>query len=236
VRGRRLGVRWNRAGLDAELRALAAGALGAQDAPANVSIVLGERTGRQRSKHQIHVQGRLLGTTTSDGGVIRAVIRALGALAGGSAPGTLSLDAFLVVDSNGRAVAVDRRLAADMQRLGPRLGRGGGHIVHLPHLEVRPHSGTAVLPDGAAGAGISLEALETRWPLEPGDDDLASGEVPLAAFLYAGRPDPESPAHAVAEMVPMLRDPTGRVDRSDVAALAALVTNVVVEAGVLRLA
>ncbi len=123
VGGRRFGVRWSSGGLDAELRALAAGALGVGDAPANVSVVLGERTGRTRSKHQIHVQGQLSGMISSDSGLIRAVIRALGAIAIEPPPGSLSLHAFLVIDPDGGAVAIDRRLVADVRRLGPKVRR-----------------------------------------------------------------------------------------------------------------
>jgi len=226
VKGRRLGVRWSRGGLDAELRALAAGALGVQAAPANISVVLGERTGRTRSKHQVHIQGHLSSLISEDGGLIRAVIRALGALASGSPVGSLSLDAFLVLDPGRVAVAVDRRLAADVRGLEPQLRRRGRRVLELPRLDVLPDSGRAVLPDGAAAIGVSLEALDARWPLESGDDDLVAGELPITRFVYAGHPDAPSRADATAEMVPMVRDQTGRVSRAVVAQLAALTGHV----------
>jgi hypothetical protein len=229
VEGRRLGVRWSQRGLDAELRALAAGALGVQDAPANVSIVLGERMGRTRSKHQLHVQGRLSSMISSDGGLIRAVIRVLGALAAGRPPGSLSLDAFLVVDPDGTGVAVDGRLADDVRRLGPKVRRSGRRVLKPPRLDVRPDRATAILADGAAAAGVSVAALDARWPLEPGDDDLTAGEVAVTRFVYAGRPEPESRADAVADMLSMLRDVTGRVDRTEVAQLAALTDHLPLE-------
>jgi hypothetical protein len=222
VGGRRLGVRWNRPGLDAELRALASGAIGVEEGPPNISIVLGERTGRTRSKHQLHVQGRLSNTISSDGGLIRAVIRALGALASGPPPGSLSVDAMLVVDADRVAVAVDRRLARDLRDLEPRLRRGGLRTIELPHLDVWPDRATAVLPDGPAGVGISIKELDSRWPPERGDDDLVAGEVAISRFVYVGRPEPESRGHTVADMVPMLRNSTGRVKRADVVRLVAL--------------
>jgi len=234
VSGRRLGVRWSRGGLDGELRALAAGALGVQDAPANLSIVLGERTGRTRSKHQLHVQGQLSSMISGDSGLIRAVIRALGALGAEPPAGSLSLNAFLVVDADGAAVAVDRRLAADVRRLGPMIRRRGRRVLQLPHLDVWPDRGTAVLPDGATAAGVSREALDARWPPEPGDDDLAAGEVPITLFVYAGRPEPESRGDAVADMLPMLRDPTGRVDRTEVAQLATVTAHLPVAGVVMQ--
>jgi hypothetical protein len=222
VGGRRLGVRWTHGGLDAELRGLAAGALGVQDAPANVSIVLGETTDRTRSKHHIHVQGQFASTISGDGGLIRAVVRVLGALAADPPPGSLSLNAFLVIDPGVAAVAVDRRLADDVRRLDPLLRRRGRRVHQLPRLDVWPGRGTAGLPDAATVAGVSVEALDARWPLEPGDDDLAAGEVAITRFVYAGRPEPVSRPESVAAMVPMVRDPAGRVDRTDVAQLAAL--------------
>lgn len=234
VGGRRLGVRWSRGGLDAELRALATHALGVQDAPANVSIVLGERTGRTRSKHQLHVQGQLSSMISGDSGLIRAVIRALGALAAEPPPGSLSLNAFLVVDPDGAAVAVDRRLAVDLRRLGPMVRRRGRRVLQLPHLDVWPDRATAVLPDGATAAGVSVEALDARWPPEPGDDDLAAGEVAITQFVYAGYPEPASRADAVAGMLWMLRDSTGRVDRTDAAQLAALTAHLQVNGVVMQ--
>lgn len=228
--GRRFGVRWSRVGLDSELRALAAGALGVQDGPANLSVVVGERTGRTRSKHALHVQGQLSSTFSSDGGLIRAVIRALGALAAEPPPGSALLNALLVVDPDGNAVAVDRRLADDVRRLGPLLRRRGRRLIQPPRLLVLPDRGTALLPDAATAAGVPVEALDARWPLEPGDDDLSSGEVTISRFVYAGRLEPESRADAVADMLWMVRDPTGRVERTTVAQLAAFTAHVPLEA------
>ena len=159
---------------------------------------------------------------SSDTGLVRAVVRALGALAAESPPGSLSLDAFLVVDPDGATVAVDRRLAADVRRLGPRIRHSGRRVIQLPHLSTWPNRGTAVLPDAATAVGVAVEALDARWPVEQGDDDLAAGEVAIARFVYAGKAEPESRADAVADMVPMLRNPSGRVDRAEVAQLAAL--------------
>jgi hypothetical protein len=234
VAGRRLGVRWSRPGLDAELRSLAAGAIGVRDAPANLSIVVGESAGRTRSKHQLHTQAQLSSMISSDGGLIRAVIRALGGLAGEPPPGSLSLSAFLVVEPGGIAVAIDRRLAADLRRLGPVIRRLGRRVLQLPRLDVWPDRGTAVLPDAATAVGVSVEALDARWPLERGDDDLAAGDVAIARLVYAGLTAPESRGHAVADMLPMLRDPTGRVDRTEVAQLAALTANLPVAGVVMQ--
>jgi hypothetical protein len=214
VRGHRLGVRWSRRGLDAELRGLASNAVGIQNAPPNISVVLGERTGPARSKHQLHVQGQLTSMISGDGGLVRAVVRALGALAAPPAPGTLSIGAFLVIEPDGAAVAIDRRLAADVRRLGPRLRRADRRVIHVPRLDVRPEDGTAILPDADA-----------RWPLQRGDDDLTAGELVISRLIYAGRSKPESHGDAVADMVPMVRDQTGRVTRADVAGIAALTTH-----------
>ncbi len=201
---------------------MAAGALGVQDAPPNVSVVLGERTGRTRSKHQVHVQGLLASMISGDGGLLRAVIRALGALAAPVPPDTFPLGAFLVVDADGTAVAVDRRLSADVRLLGPRLRRLDRRVIHVPHLDVRPDAGIAVLPDAATAVGVSVEALDARWPRQPGEDDLSSGEMLLSGVIYAGRPEVVSRADAAADMVPMMRDRSGRVDRAKVAHLAPL--------------
>jgi hypothetical protein len=227
VGGRRLGVRWTHGGLDAELRALAAGALGVEDAPANVSIVVADASGPARSKHQLHAQGHLLSLISGDGGLIRAVVRALGALAIDPPLGTLSLNASLVINPGAAdAVAVDRRLTGDLQRLEPLLRRRGRRVLQLPSLHVWPDRGTAWLPDGAAAAGVPLEGLNARWPLESGDDDLAAGEVTIARLIYAGHPESASRPDAVAAMVAMVRDPDERVRAADVAQLAALTDRV----------
>lgn len=233
--GRRLGVRWSRAGLDAELGALApATALGRQEAPPNLSVVVGERSGRSRSKHQLHVQGRLVCTTASDGSLVRAVVRSLVALAVGAPAGTLALGAVAVLGRDRVATAVDRRLAADLDRLAPRLRRSGHRIVDLPHIPVRPAAATAVLPDAAGALGLAVGALDRRWPRAGSDDDLTAGDVWLDRIVYAGNPQPESPAAAIADMVPMARDQTGRVrthDIDDLAVLASATTTRGVYAG-----
>ena len=224
--GRRLGVRWTQAGLDAELRALCRGALGVQEAPANISIVLGRLVGGVRSKHQIHVQGQLLSTITDDGSLIRLIIRMLGALATEPVPGTVSLQAFLVVEPSVSAIAVDRRLGPELHRLEPLLRRSGRHVLRLPRLDIWPDRGTAALPDAASAVGVSLAALNARWPVQPGDDDLSAGEEAITRIVHAGPPESGSRADVVAAMVPMVRDPTGRVALTDVAGLAALATHV----------
>ena len=226
VRGRRLGVRWTRAGLDRELRALADGALGAHDAPANLSIVVGESAGTNRSKHHLYVQGQPLSSIDGDGSLIRTVIRMLGALAADPAPGSVSLQAFLVVEPGVAAIAVDRRLASDLGRLEPLLRRRGRSVLRLPRLDVWPDRGTAALPDAATAVAVSREALDARWPAQPGDDDLAAGEVVITRVAYAGLPEPGSRADVVAAMMPMVRDPTGRVARTDAAGLAAFAAHV----------
>jgi hypothetical protein len=110
------------------------------------------------------------------------------------------------------------------------LRRRGRRVLRLPRLDVWPDRGTVGLPDAATTAGVSTEALDVRWPLEPGDDDLAAGELAITRFVYAGRPEAVSRPETVAAMVPMVRDPTGRVDRTDVAQLAALTTHLEVGA------
>lgn len=214
-------MRWSRAGLDAELRALATAAVGVEAAPANVSTVLGERAGRTRTKHQLHVQGDLTTVTGADGTLVRAVIRALGALAVGAPEGTLTLKALLVLSAGGTATIVDRRLATGLRSLEPGLRRAGARITAVPHVLIRPATGEAVLPDGAGALGVSVAEVDTRWPRQRGDDDLVAGPVPVDRLVYAGRPDPESTAAAVADMAPMLRDGTGRLRTDDVAALTA---------------
>jgi hypothetical protein len=226
---RRVGVRWTQGGLDAELRALADAALGMQDAPANISIVLGQSTGRSRSKHQLHVQGHLLTMVDGDGGLVRAVIRALSALAGDPPPGSLRLNASLVIDDDNAAVAVDWRLTADLQQLGPLLRRRGRRVLHLPRLHVLPDRGSAWLADPAAVVGLTRENLDARWPLEPGDDDLAAGDVAITRLVYAGPPELVSRPERVAALVPTVRDATDRVTRGDVAHLARLTAGLPVD-------
>lgn len=84
----------------------------------------------------------------------------------------------------------------------------------------------AVLPDGASAIGLSIAELDAVWPPGPGDDDLTAGEVAIAEFVYAGDPEPSSRADAVADMVPTVRDRTGRVRRGDVAQLAVMTARI----------
>jgi hypothetical protein len=150
----------------------------------------------------------------------------LAVLATGPPPGSLSLDALLVLELGGPAVAVDGRLWPDVQTLEPLLRRRGRRVLRLPRLDVWPDRGAAVLPDAASSVGVSVEALNARWPVRPDDDDLAGGEVAISRLVYAGLPGPPSRADQVAAMVPMVRDATGRVARTGAAALAALAAHV----------
>lgn len=220
--GRRIGVRWTRSGLDAELRALADGALGTHDAPPNLSVLVGERSGHKVTKHQLVVQGRLLCVTGRDGGLLRAVVRSLGALVAGAPPGTLALSAFLVIDPSGVATIVDHRLAAEFRRLEPRLRRAGHRVVEPPSLFVRPASATVSLPDSAGAVGVSRRELDRRWPFDGVDDDLVAGDVPVSKLVYGCARDPESQPFAMAEMLPLVRDSAGRVRTTDVERLTQL--------------
>ncbi|MGH9178398.1 MAG: hypothetical protein ACRD0N_07580 [Acidimicrobiales bacterium] len=222
VGGRRIGVRWTRTGLDAELRALAGGALGRHDAPPNLSVVVGERSGHKLTKHQLTVQGRLLCVTGHDGGLLRALVRALGTLVAGAPPGTVALSAFLVIDPSGIATIVDHRLAAQFRRLEPRLRRAGHRVVEPPTLFVRPASATVSLPDSAGAVGVSRRALDRRWPLEGADDDLVAGDVAVSKLVYGCSREPESLAFAMAEMMPLVRDGAGLVRTTDVERLSQL--------------
>lgn len=219
-------MRWTRPSLDSELRALADSALGVQDAPANISVVLGEARDRTQIKHQVYAQGKALSVVRGDGALVRTIVRVLGALATDSPPGSLSLDVLLVVEPGGTAIAVDGKLWPGVQRLEPKLRHRGRRVLRLPRLAVWPDRGTAALPDAATAVGLSAEALNARWPARPGDDDLAGGEVAITRLIYAGLPEPGSRGDVVAAMVPMARDPTGRVARADVAGLAGLAARV----------
>ena len=225
IHGRRLGVRWSRTGLDGELRALADSARGVQPAPPNVSIVLGEDRGATRSKHQVHVQGKLLSVLAGQGALVRTVVRALGSLATIPPPGSLSLDAVLVLDSGGGACVVDGRLSPQIHQLEPLLRRRGRTVLRSSRLHVWPARGTVVLPDAAAAVGVSVAELDARWPLQPGDDDLAAGEVALNRLIYAG-PESTSRVDTLAAAVPMVRDGAGRLDRVAVAALATFIGHI----------
>jgi hypothetical protein len=203
------------------VRALAPAALGIGPAPPNLSVVLGERSGRTRSKHQLHVQGELSTITAADGTLVRAVVRALGSLAADAPEGRLTVNAVPVIGPRGAATIVDRRLVTELRRLEPVVRRAGAHVVDVTRVVVRSDTSSAILPDGAGALGVSVAAIDRRWPRARGDDDLRAGEVRVGRIVYAGRPDPESPAAAIADMASMVRD-GGRLRTDDIAALAAL--------------
>ena len=75
-------MRWSRPGLAARLAALSGAATGGHDAPANLSVVVGDNHGPVRAKHALYVQGVYLGSPATDGRLLRTVIRAGAALAG----------------------------------------------------------------------------------------------------------------------------------------------------------
>lgn len=229
VGGRRIGVRWSRAGLDEELRRLARSSLGVQDAPPNLSVVVGETSGRTSTKHNLYVQGQLASTTRSEGALVRAIIRALAALGTAIPDDTLTINAFLLIDPMGAVTAVDRRLTADFRHLEPRLRRSGHRAVDAPHLCVRPEAPTVVLPDTRRTVAIELDELDRRWPREKWDDDLLAGDLALSRLVYGGHPDPQSLSAAVADMVSLVRDARGRVATDAVVLLAELAGRVETE-------
>lgn len=214
-------MRWSRPGLDAELRLLTGVGLGPHEAPPNISIVVGEGRGRSRTKHQLSVQGQPTCVTRRDGPLVRAVVRAVGALTTTVPHDGLTVNAFLLLRPDGRAVAVDRRLAADFRRIEPRLRRSGLTVADVPWVVLNAGSATAVLADGAGALGLRVDDVDQRWPRDGTDDDLTAGEVAVERIVHVGGRDPESLAAAVGDMVPLVGDATRRVKVTDVELLAA---------------
>jgi hypothetical protein len=218
VGSRRLGVRWNRPGLDHVMSEHAAEV--AADAPANVSVVLGKQAGSVRSKHALYVQGRLVVATPSEGRLVRCIVRALASLGAEPPAGSSKLGASLIAYPDRAMIAIDHRLASELRHLEPRLRTIGAHLIETPFLSVR--AATVYLPDCSTLVGFSSARLAEAYPSVDLDDPLTPGPVTLSALVYQGHPLPESRASAVADMIPLAREPGGRVRSENVRELVKL--------------
>jgi hypothetical protein len=188
----------------------------------NLAVLLGDVEGHTRSKHLLHVQGRLRLATTSDSRLLRAVIRSAAALAADQPVGTLRLDASILLDPHGRAMAIDNQLGDELRRLEPRARRSNYRIIDTPFIDVDTSSATIVLPEWRELTGLSADALDGRWPSDPGADDLRAGHVQLGTMIYAGHPFAESRAAAISEMTPMVLQSDRTVRTEDVRKVAEL--------------
>ena len=70
-----LGVRWSDPSLGEQLGSIADTFRGVGEAPPNVSVVVGESSGRSRVKHHLYVQGVPFVVSADDSRLIRATIR-----------------------------------------------------------------------------------------------------------------------------------------------------------------
>jgi hypothetical protein len=220
VGGRRIGMRWSASVVADALRDVSDTWLRRAAAPPNISIVVGASGGRNREKHRMYVQGRLRLTTAHDDRLVRAVLRAIAALAEVAPTGAVDLDAVVLLDRDGRAVLVDRRLAFDTARMEPRLVRRGWRVVDVPIARVDADTATVTLSDARAVVGTDLRAFDASWPAIDGSDDLAPRRIPIHRIVGIGSGDGESLAVAVAQLAAMAVRADGSLSPADVAAIA----------------
>lgn len=215
-------MRWSGPGFAEELRGLCTSARGPQPAPPNVSVVVGERKGRSRTKHYVYAQGTQLLVTSHDAAVIRAVIRALSILGTEPPEGTLPLRAVLLLHADGTATAVDGRLTEHVNVSAAHLARGGHRLIATPRLALRPAAASVELPEWECSVGVSPEELNRRHPLGREGDPMISGTVRLKRFAHIAKVPPSSLAAAIAEVVPLTTNGARTARTDDVARLADL--------------
>jgi hypothetical protein len=219
---RRLGVRWSRSGLSAQLRALVGESPAAGAAPWNLSVVVGEAKGTTRSKHQLHVQGRFSLAFADDGRLLRSMLRMLGVLGSVAPPGSLTVNAVLVLRPDGSGVVVDHRLVELLQRIEPQLRHGGCRVLYTPWVVLDPAGAAALLPDSIALLGVETNELARRWPSGAADDDLRSGALGIDSFAYLAPRDATSRAAVVAGLTPTVMRADQTTSTEDVELLAQL--------------
>ena len=218
-----LGVRWSDPSLGEQLGSIADTFRGVGEAPPNVSVVVGESSGRSRVKHHLYVQGVPLVVSADDSRLIRATIRVLATLAVGVPAGVPPLHTTLVLRADGETIAVDRRLSGELQRLEPRLRRTGARIIDVPSFSVVGGTNEIRLPDAASVVGVGREELQDHWPLGAGDDDLRGLLSRISTVVVLDRANPDSIAGALAAVAPIAAGLKRGLATTDVRALLPLV-------------
>jgi hypothetical protein len=213
VADRLIGVRTNDQRIADQLRALLAEHVVPDvDAPPNLSLKMGEDTGRLRALDLLYRGGMPVVKTRSRPRLLRATVNYLDAFA--DAPGTVRLNARLLA-SNGRAVLVDDWLRGVLQRVERRIEKFGYRVMDV--------AGVPLLP-----ATLEVEVRPPRLVVDPGawaeverdhpsDDghELTYARLPVDQVVVWNRQRDtrESGAERLASLMPLLglhdRDPRG---------------------------
>jgi hypothetical protein len=181
-----------------------------------LSVVVGERSGNQRAKHLLNVQGSLTYQIRDDGPLLRTLIRCLGVLATPTPPHAITTRAFLVIRADGSGLVVDHRLAGTLERIEPYLRRAACKIVRLPWLALDRTSGEALLPDSAGFLHVDVPGLDRTWPPVAGADDLRAGRVGVNALAFFAPEPPASESSVTASLVALVARPDHTVATEDV--------------------
>jgi hypothetical protein len=221
IDGRRIGIRWSASGLAAGVQKLIGPNLIDGDSPPNVSVVVGSREGGVTAKHRLHVQGKLVVVTASDERLHRAVVRAVADLASAGPDGTLALRATVVVDADGQAILVDRRLGYDLWNLDRRLRLKDCRTIDTASVNVDVATGSVLLTDVASVVDHAATPDATSSQLA-GLDDLRGGSMPISRVVFSGTSDGGRLAERLAEAAPMTAQPDYSLRIADIEDLLVL--------------
>jgi hypothetical protein len=151
-------------------------------APANLSMLVGEDNGPVREFHRLFRGGQLVARTRSRGRLVRSTLSYLDAFVD-EPVGTVRLDARLLVRDGG-AVLIDPMLRFSLERLERRLEHTGyrfadvlGAPVDREQLEVKLWPPRLEIDRGA------LEVLNREYPPEVSEFELAAVQLPVHALV-----------------------------------------------------
>lgn len=196
--------------------------------PPNLSVVVGDARDGVRDKHLLYVQSRQVVAASSDGRLLRAVLRAGATLVDRPPPGGLTIHAIPLVDPDGSMTLVDPQLNHALRTEQSRLERRGYRVIDCTRVVVDPDTAHATLSDAAACWEVDRGRFDAEFPPGPGDDDLRSVDAPVTRVIVPTRAVPGSAAESIAAAAGLVRDETGRLCRADVERLARMLTRAVV--------
>jgi hypothetical protein len=220
-------VRWTATGLDGTLGAALRADVHDDDAPANITVVVGAAARGVRSKHELYVQGRLVLISASAERITRAVVRALGDLAVTRPADSLALQALVAFDPDGRVTLVDRQLVEQLWALDRPLRRAGWRVVDTAEVYVDLATASVSLSNAA---DLVVDGYLTGDRPDSGTsdglDDLRGGQIPIARIVFAGTADGSSMARTLAEAAPLVWQRDSSLRLSDLDALLGVLRRV----------
>lgn len=190
----------------------------------NLSLYVGEGTGKFRALHRLYRRGAVVLRTASTGRLLRSAVKHLDSFLP-PPPGLVPLGGELVVGNRGAVLGLapfgrfelpERRV----RRIGWHTTEGAAAFLDPASLEV------VITEPRVALDPAALADLEDRWPVRAGEEAAEPGRYPIRSVVVVDRPGDDllsaSPARRRAALASLLDTSVVPVRSADVDALGAL--------------